>query len=188
MNKSFILIPCVVGALLAQTQTPIAAISAYYLNTGQSLTDPLISSTPQYKWAHLNPPLTGYLDSTNTLQLGVNATNGITVETGCSTSSGCTILGNATILDIEPGIGILCVPQLSTSSGVMTLQCSSDTAIIAYRVDPPTASGPCVNPATNNPYGASTWAADANYFYTCVSVPSAPTVFAWARIPLTTGW
>lgn len=71
MRRTFLLL-AVVAVCLAQTATapvPVAAISAYYLNVGQSLTDPLIPS--QYKWAHLNAPLIGYLDSTGTLQLGV---------------------------------------------------------------------------------------------------------------------
>jgi hypothetical protein len=58
---------------------PVEAVSAYFLKVGQSLTDPAIAGNPdatppippQYKWAHINAPLTGDLDATNTLQLGV---------------------------------------------------------------------------------------------------------------------
>lgn len=78
MKRAFLFVAVVVVCLaqtttppVAPTTTPVAAISAYYLNVGQSVTDPLIASTPQYKWAHLNPPLIGTLDAANTLQLGV---------------------------------------------------------------------------------------------------------------------
>lgn len=124
---------------------------------------------------------------------------GIAVESGCATVAGCVTLGTATTLDIEPGIGTICVPQLNVVSGVMTLECSSDSSIIAYRVAPPTVSGPCTNPATGGEYGASAWASDpasaaTPYFYFCV--PSGPVpapggaliTFVWARVPLTMGW
>jgi len=127
---------------------------------------------------------------------------GITVETGCATAAGCVVLGTATTLDIEPGIGTLCVPQLAVATGTMTLQCSSDKAIIAFRVHPPAAfPGNCVDPVTGNAYGASTWAAGPDpvtavpYFYTCILPPGVtlplpagvPLIFVWARIPLVTG-
>jgi hypothetical protein len=111
--------------------------------------------------------------------------------------SGGKAIGTATTLDIEPGIGTVCVPQLNPDNGVMTLQCSSDTAIIAFRVPAPVYASstpvvqhPCVDPVTSSPYSASTWAADASYFYTCVpSTPATvPVSFVWSRAPVTTGW
>jgi hypothetical protein len=118
---------------------------------------------------------------------------GIAVETGCATTAGCVALGTATTLDIEPGIGTICVPQLNVVSGTMTLQCSSDKAIIAFRVDPPTAPGNCVDPVTGNPYGASVWAADASGFYTCAppaTLPPAgtPVIFVWTKASVATSW
>lgn len=73
MKRAFLFV-AVVAVCLAQTAAPpapisIEAFSAYFLKSGQALTDPLIAS--QYKWAHINAPLTGALDATNTLQLGV---------------------------------------------------------------------------------------------------------------------
>jgi hypothetical protein len=115
---------------------------------------------------------------------GAAGAGGITIE------SGGKVLGVATALDIEPGIGTICVPQLNVASGLMTLECSSDKAVIAFRVPAPTASGPCVDPVTSSPYSASTWAADGLYFYTCVpSVPATvPVTFVWSRSAVITGW
>jgi hypothetical protein len=104
----------------------------------------------------------------------------LTIESG-----GVALPGVATTLDIEPGIGVLCVPQLDPTAGVLTLQCHIDTAVVAYRVDPPSASGPCVDPATNLPYGAGAWAADGSFLYTCV--PGAAGL-VWARSVLATSW
>jgi hypothetical protein len=121
---------------------------------------------------------------------------GMTVETGCATAAGCVVLGTATTLDVEPGIGTLCVPQLDPTKGVMTLQCSSDTSIIAYRVDVPTGAGPCVDPLDKHAYGASVWASDASGFYTCVLppgtvlplAPGVPLVLVWSRTAATVSW
>lgn len=175
----FLLLAAVVVCFSQTTAPPasIDAISAYYLKSGQALTDPAISSTPQYKWAHLNAPLTGYLDSSNILQLGVA---GMTVETDGARTGTPTPIGAASTLDIEPGIGVLCVPQVA--DGVMTLQCSADTAVLAYRVDPPASPGPCVDPATGKPYGAGAYATDSAYhLYFCASG-------VWARTVLQTTW
>lgn len=175
----FLLLAAVVVCFSQTTAPPepIDAISAYYLKSGQSLTDPAISSTPQYKWAHLNAPLTGYLDSSNVLQLGVA---GMTVETGGAASGAPTAIGTAATLDIEPGIGVLCAPQVAND--VLTLQCSADTAVLAYRVDPPASPGPCIDPATGKPYGAGAYATDSAYhLYFCASG-------VWARTALQTTW
>lgn len=218
MRRAFLLL-AMVAVCLAQTATP-PAISAWYRLTGNSagpypyqwlLIDPPLALSFDGVSPHLG--ITGVAGATGPQggtgvqgapgvagapgpqgAAGSPGGPGLAVESGCATVAGCVTLGTATTLDIEPGIGVLCIPQISATTSTMTLQCSSDTSIIAYRVDPSTASGPCVDPATNQPYGASTWAADSSYFYTCapvVSVPPTnglPVSFVWARTPLQTGW
>jgi hypothetical protein len=195
MRFSLLLVVTVI--CLAQTPSPPAAISAYYRLAGNA------GGPFPYQWLIVDSPLTLTFDGTSPhLRItGVGVTGatgptgpqgaGVTVESGCSSAGGCTVLGTAGTIDIEPGVGTICVPQLS-SAGVMTLQCSIDTAIVAYRVDPPIASGPCNNTVTNQPYGAGAWAADASYFYTCVPTGNPnkgmPVAFVWSRIQLTSGW
>lgn len=172
MRRLFLML-AVVAVCLAQTSTP-PAISAYYRLAG--------ATTYPYQWLIIDHPLSLSFDGTSPHL----SFPGTAVESGCASIAGCTPLGTASTIDIEPGIGVLCVPQVSAS--VMTLQCSSDTAVVAYRVDPPTASGPCAD-SSGTSYGAAAWAKDQAYFYTCVpSGPVTGTAMIWARVPLQSGW
>jgi hypothetical protein len=162
-----------VAAFCFDSSTPANAVACSYT------VDP--AGNVAFTWGQ---PFSGYVEI-----LGSGGAAGIAVETGCATVAGCVALGVATTLDIEPGLGIICVPQLNVATGVFTMQCLADTAILAYRVDPPKASGPCANAATGLTYGAGTWAADGAYFYTCAPAGAVPPIsYVWARIPLVTGW
>lgn len=113
------------------------AISAYYRLAGNS------SGPFPYQWLLVDPPLILSFDG---------------ISPHLSTSA-------ITSLDVHPGVGVLCVSQLNGS--VVTLQCNIDTAVVAYRVDPPTAPGPCNDPVTGKPYGSGAWASDGSHHFEC---------------------
>ena len=201
MRRVFLLL-AVVAICMAQTAAPPVisppAISAFFRLAGQAVSPDEgkpASEWTQYKWMKILPPLT-FTPGVNggEPQLGVllSSTTGMQAETGCGNAAGCVALGTATVLDIEPGVGVLCTPQVN--SGVMSLQCNIDTAVVAYRVPPPNAAGPCINPIDKQPYGAGAFADDpaGGYSYRCV--PGGPSVngvapsMVWSRIPQVTSW
>lgn len=116
---------------------------------------------------------------------------GINVETGGTTASGPTVIGTASTIDIEPGMGVLCIPQVSAS--VLTIQCSIDTAVVAYRVDPPNVMGPCTDVHTGLPLGAGAFAdgkdsAGQEWHYSCAPTGSISPVLVWQRSEAQTAW
>lgn len=131
------------------------AISAYYRLAGNS------AGPYPYQWLIVDPPLALSFDGTSP-HLSISA---------------------IASLDVHPGVGVLCVSQVNGS--VVTLQCSIDTAVVAYRVDPPAGPGPCVDPVTNLPYGAGAYAADGAHHYECVQ---GATGWVWVASSESAAW
>lgn len=127
-----------VAACIAQTATPPASPKLY--------TYYLLPGALAYAWnsVTIDSPLAVTSDASGAAHLSMSA---------------------ITSLNVQPGVGVLCVSQVNGS--VVTLQCDIDTAVVAYRVDPPTAPGPCNDPITGKPYGSGAWASDGSHHFEC---------------------